>query len=116
MEPNSQIVSLSEDQVKVLAAFGGLCEVAIARSGIGARSTSQGQLGWSAWINGFPLRSARKNMRVFASVDTAIDTLVSLGVSAKTEIKIRLEEKRDAKKEAGRQGAKAKTSPGRPEV
>lgn len=70
---------MKESEAKLLAEHGALKEVAVEISDSGARSTSD-EMGWLVRINGAPLASARRPVRVFASLDTVQETLESLGI------------------------------------
>lgn len=70
---------MKESEVRLLASHGALKDVIIERSESGARAKS-GTSGWLARINGEPLASARRPVRIFASLDTAGEALASLGI------------------------------------
>lgn len=70
---------MKESEAKLLAEHGALREVAVEHSETGARSTSD-ETGWLVRINGAPLASARRPVRIFASLDTVQETLQSLGI------------------------------------
>ncbi len=71
---------MKESEARLLASHGALKDVVVERSPTGARAKS-GSAGWLARINGEPLASARKPVRVFASLDTASEALASLGIT-----------------------------------
>lgn len=70
---------MKESEAKLLAEHGALKEVAVEHSETGARSTSD-DTGWLVRINGAPLASARRPVRIFASLDTVQETLQTLGI------------------------------------
>ena len=70
---------MKESEAKLLAEHGALKEVAVEHSETGARSTSD-ETGWLVRINGAPLASARRPVRIFASLDTVQETLQDLGI------------------------------------
>lgn len=70
---------MKESDVKLLAEHNALKEVTVERSGVGARSSSE-ESGWLVRVNGMPLASARRAVRVFASLDTVHETLAALGI------------------------------------
>lgn len=70
---------MKESEAKLLAEHGALKEVAVLLSETGARSTSD-DTGWLVRINGAPLASARRPVRIFASLDTVQETLKTLGI------------------------------------
>lgn len=70
---------MKESEAKLLAAHGALREVLVERTDVGARSTSE-EKGWIVRINSEPLASARRPVRVFASLDTVAETLEILGI------------------------------------
>lgn len=70
---------MKESEAKLLSAHGALKEVLVERSQVGARSTSD-ESGWLVRINGEPLASARRPVRIFASLDTAAVALKALGI------------------------------------
>lgn len=70
---------MKESEAKLLAAHGVLKEVIVEPSAKGARSTSD-EMGWLVRIDGAPLASARRPVRIFASLDTVQETLESLGI------------------------------------
>jgi hypothetical protein len=70
---------MKESEAKLLAEHDALKEVAVELSETGARSTSD-ENGWLVRINGAPLASARRPVRIFASLDTVQETLLSLGI------------------------------------
>lgn len=71
---------MKEDEVKSLLNRGDIKEVLLEPSTVGARLVSESK-GWQARINGEILASARKSVRVFASLDTAIEVLQNWGIS-----------------------------------
>lgn len=70
---------MKESEARLLASHNAVKEVAIVRAQSGARKTSQ-EGGWLCKINGEALASARKPVRVFASLDTACEALNELGI------------------------------------
>ena len=70
---------MKESEVKLLTTHGALKDVVIERSDLGARSTSDVK-GWLVKINGEALASARRPVRIFASLDTAALALKTLGI------------------------------------
>lgn len=72
---------MKESEARLLATHGAVKDVKVERAGSGARKTSQ-EDGWLCRINGEPLASARKPVRVFASLDTAYEALRELGVES----------------------------------
>lgn len=76
---NKKGYPMKESEARLLSSHGALKDVVVERSASGARAKS-GSAGWLARINGEPLSSARKPVRVFASLDTASEALASLGI------------------------------------
>lgn len=70
---------MKESEAKLLAEHNALKEVSVEMSETGARSTSD-ENGWLVRINGAPLASARRPVRIFASLDTVQQTLEELGI------------------------------------
>ena len=70
---------MKESEAKLLAEHNALKEVSVELSETGARSTSD-ENGWLVRINGAPLASARRPVRIFASLDTVQQTLEELGI------------------------------------
>lgn len=70
---------MKESEAKLLAEHNALKEVSVELSETGARSTSD-ENGWLVRINGAPLASARRPVRIFASLDTVQETLEGLGI------------------------------------
>ena len=74
---------MKESEARLLAAHNAVKEVTIFKAEKGARKTSQ-EGGWFCKINNEPLSSARKPIRVFASLDTACEALTELGIATFT--------------------------------
>ena len=72
-------IPIKESEAKLLVEHNALKEVSVELSETGARSTSD-ENGWLVRINGAPLASARRPVRVFASLDTVQETLKCLGI------------------------------------